>query len=73
MDWERIRTEWKEIKGAAKEQWGRLTDDDLLEIAGQREQLHARIRKRYRIAEEEAERQIRQWEERVQLGPPTGE
>ena len=51
MDWQRIRTEWRQIKGAAKEQWGRLTDDDLLEIAGQREQLHARIRKRYQIAE----------------------
>ena len=29
MDWNRIEGEWKRLKGNAKEQWGRLTDDDL--------------------------------------------
>jgi uncharacterized protein YjbJ (UPF0337 family) len=29
MDWNRIEGDWKQLKGTAKEQWGRLTDDDL--------------------------------------------
>lgn len=67
MDWDRMKAEWSQAKGKAKEEWGKLTDDDLLKIAGQREQLLAEIRKRYRVAVEEAERQVREWERRVDI------
>jgi uncharacterized protein YjbJ (UPF0337 family) len=39
MDWNRIEGNWKRFKGAAKEKWGKLTDDDLNVIEGRREQL----------------------------------
>ena len=39
MNWDQIEGSWKQIKGKAKEQWGRLTDDELDEAAGRREQL----------------------------------
>ena len=29
MNWDRIEGNWKQFKGKAKEQWGKLTDDDL--------------------------------------------
>ena len=39
MDWNRVEGNWKQFKGAAKEKWGKLTDDDLDVIEGRREQL----------------------------------
>jgi len=45
-----------------KEQWGKLTDDDLMQIDGQRDQLVGRVQERYGLAREEADRQVREWE-----------
>ena len=39
MDWNRIEGDWKQLKGTAKQHWGRLTDDDLAAINGRREEL----------------------------------
>lgn len=44
-------------KGKFREKWGKLTDDDLEVIAGERDQLIGRIQERYGIAREEAEKQ----------------
>jgi uncharacterized protein YjbJ (UPF0337 family) len=41
-----------------KEKWGRLTDDDLQQIAGKRDQLAGKLQERYRIAKEAAEKHI---------------
>ena len=71
MKSDQLKGNWDQIKGKVKEEWGKLTDDDLLEIAGRREQLAGKIRERYAVAQEEAERKIREWEERVDL-PSTG-
>ncbi|MEE4273699.1 MAG: CsbD family protein [Thermoanaerobaculales bacterium] len=64
---QRIAHDWSVLKGQIKEQWGKLTDDDLLAIAGQREQLLARIRSQYSLAADEAERQVEEWENKVGL------
>ena len=64
MNTDRIRGRWKQVQGRIKEQWGRLTNDDLDVIAGKREQLLGRIQQRHGIAKDEAERQVRQFEER---------
>jgi uncharacterized protein YjbJ (UPF0337 family) len=45
-----------------KEQWGKLTDDDLLAIEGRREQLVGKIQTRYGISREAAEAQVGAWE-----------
>jgi uncharacterized protein YjbJ (UPF0337 family) len=39
MDWNRVEGNWKQVKGKVKEQWGKLTDDDLDVIAGRRDEL----------------------------------
>ncbi|MBC5766209.1 CsbD family protein [Ramlibacter albus] len=62
MNHDRIEGRWKQIKGKVKEQWGRLTDDDLEVIAGRRDQLLGRIQQRHGIAREEAEREVRRFE-----------
>lgn len=53
---------WKEFKGKVKEQWGKLTDDDLDVIDGKREQLAGRIQKCYGVTQDEAEKQIKAFE-----------
>jgi uncharacterized protein YjbJ (UPF0337 family) len=52
---DRIEGSWKQIKGKVKEQWGKLTDDDLDVIAGKRDQLLGRIQERHGVAKHEAE------------------
>lgn len=49
----------RELKGLVKEQWGRLTDDDLDRIEGQAERLIGLLRQRYGYAKEKAEQEYR--------------
>ena len=58
MNWDRIEGGWKQMTGKVKEQWGKLTDDDLTEISGKRDQLAGKLQARYGMAKEEAERQL---------------
>jgi uncharacterized protein YjbJ (UPF0337 family) len=44
-----------------KEQWGKLTDDDLSVINGKQDQLVGRVQERYGVAKDEAERQVKAW------------
>jgi uncharacterized protein YjbJ (UPF0337 family) len=62
--WEKIKGSWNQTKGAIKEQWGKLTDDDLLEIQGRRDQLVGKIQTRYGITREQAEAQVSTWEQK---------
>ena len=43
MNWDRIEGNWKEVRGKVKEKWAKLTDDDLTEINGKRDQLEGRL------------------------------
>jgi uncharacterized protein YjbJ (UPF0337 family) len=62
--WEKFKGSWTQTKGAVKEQWGKLTDDDLLEIEGRRDQLVGKIQTRYGITREQAESQVSTWEQK---------
>lgn len=62
MNWDQIKGNWKQAKGDVKAQWGKLTDDDLARIEGNRDILVGRIEEAYGIAREEAEKQVKAWE-----------
>ena len=62
MNKDQLEGNWKQLKGAVRETWGKLTDDDFDRIAGKREQLVGTLQKRYGIAKEEAERQVKDFE-----------
>ena len=64
MNQDLIEGNWTQFKGKVKEQWGKLTDDDLDIIAGKRDQLLGRIQERHGIARDEAEKQIDAFRER---------
>lgn len=58
MNNDRMEGNWKQFKGKIKEQWGKLTDDDMKVIEGNRDQLLGRVQERYGIARDEAEKQV---------------
>ena len=62
MNWDRIEGNWKQLKGKAQVQWGKLTDDDFDVIAGKREQLAGKIQERYGVAKDVADKQVSDWE-----------
>ena len=61
MDWNRIHGNWKQTQGKLKEKWGKLTDDDLTLINGQREQLEGIIQKRYGLAKDMVRKDVDDW------------
>jgi uncharacterized protein YjbJ (UPF0337 family) len=61
MDWNRIEGNWKEFKGKAKVQWGKLTDDDLDVVEGQRDQLEGRIQQAYGYEKDRARTEVDTW------------
>ena len=75
MNWDRIEGNWKQLKGKIREQWGRLTDDELDKIAGRREKLAGSLQNSYGIAKDEAEKVTQRLPGQVRaqsVGPVTG-
>ena len=63
MNWDVIEGDWKQFKGLVKQKWGKLTDDNLDIIAGRREQLAGRLQQTYGITKDQAEVQVKAFEE----------
>jgi uncharacterized protein YjbJ (UPF0337 family) len=61
INWDEIAGKWKQVSGEAKKQWGKLTDDEISEINGDREILAGKIQEKYGIAKEHANNQIDKW------------
>lgn len=61
MNWDTIQGNWKQITGQVKEQWGKLTDDDIARISGKREQLEGLIQEKYGVGKDQAKKQIDDW------------
>jgi uncharacterized protein YjbJ (UPF0337 family) len=61
MSWERIEGDWKAFRGRVRTRWDKLTEDDLETVAGQKDELAARIQARYGIEREIAHREIDSW------------
>ena len=55
MNWDRIEGNWEKIKGNVLEQWDDLTED----------QLASRIQETYGISDDEAERELTDWQQRL--------
>lgn len=57
-----VKGKWKQLKGQAKQTWGKLTNDDLDVAEGNRDYLVGRVQERYGVAKDEAERQVKDFE-----------
>ena len=56
-----LKGRWKEIKGEVKQTWGKLTDDDLIEVEGKEEQLLGLLQQKYGYAREKAEEEYKEF------------
>lgn len=70
MNWETVQGNWKEFRGRVREQWGRLTNDEVDVIEGRRDKLVGKLQEHYGIAREEAERQVREWTDMLEVSRP---
>lgn len=64
MNKDEVYGNWKQFKGKVKEQWGKLTDDDMTIIEGKRDQLVGKIQERYGYQKDQAEKEVDSWEKR---------
>ena len=64
MNQDTFEGNWMQLKGKVKEEWGKLTDDDLDVIAGKRDQLAGRLQERYGLAKDAVEQHIAAFEKR---------
>ena len=62
-----LKGQWTQIKGKIREQWGKLTDDDVDQMQGNAEQLIGKLQERYGRTREQAERELDQWLERENM------
>ena len=58
MNSDQVQGNWKQFSGKIKEKWGKLTDDDLTQAAGQKDQLVGKIQERYGLKKEEAQKEL---------------
>lgn len=56
-----IKGNWKQFKGEVQKQWGKLTDDDLDIINGEKEKIVGKIQERYGYARDKAEKEYDEW------------
>lgn len=61
MNWDQIQGDWKQFSGKVKEKWGKLTDNELTTMAGQREQLIGVLQERYGFEKEQAEKELNEF------------
>jgi len=66
MKWEQVESKWEQLISSAKENWGKLSDDDFQQISGKREQLAVKIQETYGITRREAEKQVWDWGKTVE-------
>lgn len=61
MNGSELKAKWKQLTGEAKRQWGKLTDDDLKIVEGDKDKLVGKIQERYGKNKDEAEREVNDW------------
>ena len=60
MNWDIIKGNWKQLQGELRKQWGKLTDSDWEEMAGEKDKILGKLQQRYGWSREEAEREAEQ-------------
>ncbi len=61
MNSDQFEGKWKQLKGSAKQRWGKLTDDDVTALSGKKDELIGKLQERYGITREQAQREADEW------------
>jgi len=62
-----LQGKWKQVKGQAKQQWGKLTDNQLDRIEGRSEELVGLIQEAYGYSRERAQKEVADFAHRVEV------
>ena len=73
MNWSSIETGWNNYKANAKQQWSKLSDEQITGTLGKREHLSSRVQEAYALSQADADRQISDWQAKQvdKLAPAT--
>jgi uncharacterized protein YjbJ (UPF0337 family) len=71
MNWTQIEGKWNELSGQARSQWAKLTNEDLENIAGKKDQLLGKLQQRYGLLKADAEIELDKW--LAKLSPTRGD
>ena len=58
---------WKQLRGQAKQTWGKLTDNDLNQISGRFDELAGLVQEKYGYSREQAEREVQHFIQKVDM------
>jgi uncharacterized protein YjbJ (UPF0337 family) len=58
MNDDMLKGKWKQLSGGIKQQWGKLTDDTLMQIDGSREKFVGKLQELYGYTKEQAENAV---------------
>ena len=61
MNSDQFEGKWKQLKGSVKQQWGKLTDDDVSVLSGKKDELVGKLQERYGITKEQALKEADDW------------
>lgn len=61
MNSDQFEGKWKQLKGSVKQQWGKLTDDDVTRMTGKKDELIGKLQERYGITREQALKEADDW------------
>jgi uncharacterized protein YjbJ (UPF0337 family) len=64
MNWSTIESGWNDYKANAKQQWSKLSDEQINDTFGKREHLVSKVQEAYALSKEETERQVSDWQSR---------
>lgn len=62
MNWTNIEAGWNDYKAPAKQQWSKLSDQEIDETRGKRDALSSKVQEVYALSKEETERQVADWQ-----------
>lgn len=72
MNKDQFKGRWTQFKGELKKQWGKFTDDDLLQIEGDYQKFQGTLQAKYGDQKEEVGRWADQWFERQEAEAEAG-
>ena len=64
MNWDIIAGKWDQLKGSVKETWGDLTDDEITQMAGNRDKMAGKLQERYGWTKTEVDEKLNDWARR---------
>lgn len=73
MNAEQFKGQWLQLKGELKQRWGKLTDDDLMQIEGHYDTFVGRVQERYGDRKEEILNWLNEWNPPSQTSSRSGQ